>query len=81
MVVCPLIGRPLEKTSFHYRKEKLPEELHVYMDYMKQIDLRNADVLTDLFAYEKPMVVQDPFELIHNVAKVRTFLGLAIFEI
>lgn len=74
MIVCPYLGIPIEKTRFHYGKEKLPEELNLYMSYMNQIDLRNADVLTDLFAYEKPMVVQDPFELIHNVAKVRNFI-------
>lgn len=78
LIVSPYLGIPLEKTRFLYGRENLPEELHAYMAYMKKIDLRNADVLTDLFAYEKPMVVQDPFELIHNVAKV-IFFGSLFF--
>lgn len=71
LVVCPYLGISLEKKVFHYGRENLPEELQAYMSYMKKIDLFNADGLTDLFAYEKPMVVQDPFELIHNVTKVK----------
>uniref|UniRef100_A0A336LWP1 CSON006816 protein n=1 Tax=Culicoides sonorensis TaxID=179676 RepID=A0A336LWP1_CULSO len=69
LVICPFLGIPIAKERFHYGKEKLPEEMDLYMSYMKKIDMRNADVLTDLFAYEKPMVVQDPFEHIHNVSK------------
>lgn len=36
---------------------------------MSKIDVDEADEVEDLFSNHKPMVIQDPFELIHNVSK------------
>lgn len=68
--MCPYLGCSIDKECFRYGREKLPPAFETYLSYMKKIDLRKAENLTDLFAYDKAMVVQDPFELIHNVTKV-----------
>lgn len=68
-VICPFLGVPLKKKAFIYGKEELPFEMGKYLLYMQRINIKEADHVKDLFAYEKPMVVQDPFELVHNVAK------------
>ncbi|XP_063699349.1 terminal uridylyltransferase Tailor-like [Culicoides brevitarsis] len=68
-IVCPYLGESIKKKAFQYGKETLPGEFHTYQSYMKNINLLKAENLTDLFAFDKAMVIQDPFELIHNVAK------------
>jgi hypothetical protein len=47
---------------------------------MASIDLKTADKINDLFAYEKPLVIQDPLELIHNVSKGVNVAGVAKFR-
>lgn len=46
---------------------------------MKTLDIKTADPLVELFAYEKDMVVQDPLELCHNVAKGVRYSSLERF--
>ena len=38
-------------------------------DRQARFGFRVADEVDDLFANRKPLVVQDPFDLIHNVGK------------
>jgi len=68
-VICPFVGQAIRKECFTYGREQLPIEFHLYMKYSRSLDLARADPLVHLFAYEKDMVIQDPLELIHNVAK------------
>lgn len=68
-VVCPFVGVHIKKSCFYSGRENLPKEFRLYMEYLKGLDIPHVDPLIHLFAYEKDMVVQDPFELIHNVAK------------
>lgn len=69
-IVSILTGFPVEKHLFdHGNEENLPPVFVNYKNYMSKIDLDEADEIEDLFANHKPLVVQDPFELCHNVAK------------
>lgn len=69
-VVSILTGCPEEKKIFdHGNEENLPPVFARYKNYMSKIDLDEADEVEDLFSNHKPLVVQDPFELCHNVAK------------
>lgn len=69
-VISILAGRPIDKRIFdHGLEEDLPEVFERFKLYMRDISLDEADPVEDLFANEKPLVVQDPFELCHNVAK------------
>lgn len=77
--MCPFLGIPLSKQYFKYGQEKLPAPMKRYLDYMKSVKLSSADPLVDLFAYEKDMVVQDPLELCHNVAKGIRYSSLERF--
>lgn len=69
-IVCPLLGVECQKAMFEPQNVvPLPLEFVPYQQYMMNIDLRVADEVDDLFANRKPLVVQDPFDLIHNVGK------------
>lgn len=69
-VICVLTGTRVPKHFFdHGREAQLPPVFKAFADYMSLIDLDEADEVEDLFSNHKPMVIQDPFELIHNVSK------------
>lgn len=69
-VVSVLTGYPIEKSIFdHGQEENLPPVFEKFKMYMAHIDLDEADEVEDLFSNHKPFVVQDPYELCHNVAK------------
>ncbi|XP_072929484.1 speckle targeted PIP5K1A-regulated poly(A) polymerase-like isoform X1 [Epargyreus clarus] len=60
LVVCPLLGRPVEKALFA-EPARLPAELERYR--------RNvAENRAAPFRHKAPVCVMDPFELSHNVA-------------
>lgn len=65
-----LAGIPIDKAIFdHGKEDQLPKIFDTFKAYMAQIDVDEADDVEDLFANYKPLVIQDPFELCHNVAK------------
>ncbi|XP_053681202.1 terminal uridylyltransferase Tailor [Anopheles nili] len=68
-VVCPLLGHTgVSKKMFDGSKlENIPPEMQRLRRYM--LDHQNDKVARNQFYYDKPFVVQDPFELCHNVAK------------
>lgn len=69
-IISILTGAPVDKILFDHGKENdLPPEFERYKIYMESIDVDEADDVEDLFANYKPFVIQDPFELCHNVAK------------
>jgi DNA polymerase sigma len=69
-IICPLTGTRVPKHIFDHGKENLlPPVFKTYANYMGKLDLEEANEIDDLFANFKPLVVQDPFELIHNVGK------------
>jgi DNA polymerase sigma len=69
-IICPLTGTRVPKHIFDHGKEtSLPPVFTPYVKYMQRIDMDEANEIDDLFANCKPLVVQDPFELIHNVGK------------
>lgn len=69
-IICVLTGTRVPKHIFDHGKEtQLPPVFAPFVAYMSKIDLDEADEVEDLFANHKPLVVQDPFELIHNVGK------------
>ena len=57
-VVCPLLGYGIKKKVFDPEDPSLPPEFDLYAKYMEQLDMKSADKVIDLFAFEKPMVVQ-----------------------
>lgn len=69
-VICILTGTRVPKHFFdHGREHQLPPVFKAFADYMSKINLEEADEVEDLFSNHKPMVIQDPIELIHNVSK------------
>lgn len=69
-MVSILAGVPVEKDIFDHGKERqLPPIFDRFKIYMSNIDVKKADEVEDLFSNYKPLVIQDPFELCHNVAK------------
>lgn len=69
-VICILTGTRIPKHFFdHGREHQLPAVFKAYADYMSKINIEEADEVEDLFSNYKPLVIQDPFELIHNVSK------------
>lgn len=69
-VVSVLTGYTVEKRIFdHGQEENLPPVFERFKLYMAQVDLEEADEVEDLFSNHKPLVVQDPYELCHNVSK------------
>lgn len=69
-VISVLTGTPVDKSVFdHGKEESLQPTFERFATYMSKIDLDEADEVEDLFSNHKPMVIQDPFELCHNVSK------------
>jgi Cid1 family poly A polymerase len=69
-IICTLTGTRVPKNIFDHGKESnLPPVFRRYADYMRNVNVEEADEVDELFSNFKPMVVQDPFELIHNVSK------------
>lgn len=65
-----LAGQAVNKSIFdHGREHQLPPTFARFAHYMASIIIEQADEVEDLFANKKPLVIQDPFELCHNVAK------------
>lgn len=65
-----LAGQAVNKSIFDHGKEhQLPPIFARFAHYMAGINIEQADEVEDLFANKKPLVIQDPFELCHNVAK------------
>ncbi|XP_058451299.1 terminal uridylyltransferase 7-like [Malaya genurostris] len=63
-VVCTYLGWSPQKRVFDPEEQKVPEQMESLRDYYK---LGGSE--REVLAYTKPIVVQDPFDLIHNVAK------------
>lgn len=69
-IVSILAGVPIDKELFdHGREANLPPLFDRFALYMQNIVPEEADEVEDLFSNRKPFVIQDPFELCHNVAK------------
>lgn len=68
-MVCPYLGTPQSKVHFDPAAKKIPAQMKALREYYATLDLKNAHPVNELLQYAKPMVVQDPFELNHNVAK------------
>ncbi|XP_052863302.1 terminal uridylyltransferase Tailor-like [Anopheles cruzii] len=68
-VVCPFLGRcGIKKSMFHATDaSEIPKEMHRLRSYT--CEHKNDPNRLNLFAYDRPFVIQDPFELCHNVAK------------
>ncbi|CRK87622.1 CLUMA_CG001418, isoform A [Clunio marinus] len=74
-VISILTGTAVKKDIFDHGKEHLlPPVFERFKQYMETIDIEEADEVEDLFSNHKPMVIQDPFELCHNLSG-----GLQIF--
>lgn len=68
--ICILTGNRVPKHIFdHGREHLLPPVFKPFAIYMSKINLEEADEIEDLFANHKPLVIQDPFDLVHNVGK------------
>jgi len=69
-IICILTGHKVPKHIFDHGKEpQLPPVFRPFVNYMSKINLEEADEVEDLFANYKPLVIQDPFDLVHNVSK------------
>ncbi|KAK0163376.1 hypothetical protein PV327_007064 [Microctonus hyperodae] len=61
-VICPLIGKTVNKQSFSMKPLILPRAMAPYERYLK-LDK------SEPFCTGSPMCIQDPFELSHNLTK------------
>lgn len=68
-MICVYLGTPQPKNNFKPNEGRIPSQMHLLEEHYAQLNLAEAHPVSDLLAYSKPMVVQDPFELNHNVAK------------
>lgn len=68
-VVCPFLGKAQLKTAFDPYDGKISPKMETLLDYYNGLNVNKAHPINDLLSYMKPMVVQDPLELNHNVAK------------
>ncbi|XP_070502545.1 terminal uridylyltransferase Tailor-like [Chironomus tepperi] len=69
-IICILTGHKVPKHIFdHGKEQQLPPVFRPFANYMSKINLEEADEVEDLFANYKPLVIQDPFDLVHNVSK------------
>ncbi|XP_019553139.2 terminal uridylyltransferase Tailor [Aedes albopictus] len=68
-VVCPFLGWAPQKEDFDPLDCEIPMEMETLQRYYDRLDFTTAHPIYDLLSYVKPMVVQDPLELNHNVAK------------
>lgn len=64
-VICPLLGTTFERWKFK-QPELLPPDMQSTFSVMPELQLQT----------EKPIVVQDPFELNHNISKGMTHKNL-----
>lgn len=70
LAISVYAGRGIFKSLFDIGKEsELGDDFYLYKKYMNNLNLSEADEIDDLFANRKCLVIQDPFELIHNVGK------------
>ncbi|XP_059613002.1 terminal uridylyltransferase Tailor-like [Phlebotomus argentipes] len=67
LVVCPLLGKPIERKLFE-TPELLPQEMARYKEFVKQLP-PVPESAKDLLVTDTVMCVQDPLELCHNLAK------------
>lgn len=72
-IICPLSGKMLKKMSFAENNTQLR-----YKEYTKTFNVKGNKQL--LFAKDKPMCVQDPFDLSHNVTKGVSWKVLETFK-
>lgn len=68
-IICPFLGAPQPKIHFDPLGKKIPSKMKVLHEYYATLNMIDAHPVNDLLQYTKPIVVQDPFELNHNVAK------------
>ncbi|XP_062554231.1 terminal uridylyltransferase Tailor-like [Armigeres subalbatus] len=68
-VVCPFLGKAQLKTNFDPYDGKISSKMETLLNYYNSLNVTKAHPINDLLSYMKPMVVQDPLELNHNVAK------------
>lgn len=68
-MVCPFLGTPQLKIRFDPAGNQIPAQMKVLREYYATLNMNEAHPVNELLQYAKPMVVQDPFELNHNVAK------------
>ncbi|KAK0076471.1 hypothetical protein PV326_010758, partial [Microctonus aethiopoides] len=61
-VICPLIGKTVNKQSFCMNPRILPRVMAPYKRYLELDDSKS-------FCSSSPMCIQDPFELCHNLTK------------
>ncbi|XP_011497014.1 PREDICTED: poly(A) RNA polymerase, mitochondrial-like, partial [Ceratosolen solmsi marchali] len=60
-VVCPYLGKIIEKNSFAHIKQ-LPKEMEIYKQNVKQKK-------SVIFQFDSPMCLQDPIDLSQNLTK------------
>lgn len=68
-MVCPFLGKAQLKTNFDPYDGKISSKMETLLNYYNSLNVTKAHPINDLLSYMKPMVVQDPLELNHNVAK------------
>ncbi|EDS35017.1 conserved hypothetical protein [Culex quinquefasciatus] len=68
-MVCPFLGTPQLKIHFDPLGTRIPAQMKALREYYATLNMNEAHPVNELLQYAKPMVVQDPFELNHNVAK------------
>uniref|UniRef100_A0A1Q3F0N2 Poly(A) RNA polymerase mitochondrial-like central palm domain-containing protein n=1 Tax=Culex tarsalis TaxID=7177 RepID=A0A1Q3F0N2_CULTA len=68
-MVCPFMGKAQLKIYFDPLGNRIPAQMKALREYYATLDMKEAHPVNELLQYAKPMVVQDPFELNHNVAK------------
>ncbi|RLU15534.1 hypothetical protein DMN91_012528 [Ooceraea biroi] len=73
-VICPLLGRPVQKDTF-VKLSDLPQEMAPYVAYMHT---GTQEELPQAF-FVSPLCVQDPFDLSHNLTKALNNKELKIF--
>ncbi|XP_015109471.1 uncharacterized protein LOC107036203 [Diachasma alloeum] len=61
-VICPLLGKPVEKKLF-LKPNELPSDMKLYLDYLNEVDEPEP------FRVDSIMCLQDPFDLSHNISK------------
>lgn len=72
-VICPLLGRVIQKSDFNIRSIQLPEEMSTYVKKLSQPD-------PELFKNRTAMCLQDPFDLSHNLTKACTETFAKMFK-
>ncbi|XP_055548485.1 terminal uridylyltransferase Tailor-like [Wyeomyia smithii] len=65
-VVCPYLGFAVRKIDFEPDNLQVPMQMRALVEYYDEL---HDELSSYNLAHKKPIVVQDPFDLIHNVAK------------